>query len=127
MRTSLKTLVMMVAMLGLVGYALAEEQAGEGDKPKARGGVMGVVQSVDSTAKTIVVTVKGKEGAADTQVTVTTDENTKFKVNGKEGTLAEVQAGMKVKVSPKDGVAKMVTANSGEPKKDGEKKKDKAE
>jgi len=93
-----------VAILGMVGFASA---ANKGKKDKgASAGLHGTVVSTDATAKTI--TIKAKSG----EVTVTTDDNTSFTVNGKAGALTDVTAGMMIEVQPATGTATKVVAKT---------------
>jgi hypothetical protein len=65
----------------------------------------GSIKSVDSTAKSFVLTVSGKD------VTVRVDANTKYILDGKDSTMAEaLKAGYKAKVTHKDGLASKVDA-----------------
>ncbi len=93
--------------LGLAGAVMADD-ATPTTKPAA---VKGKVESVDGT----VITVKGKKGV---EMTVQTDANTKFVLDGKTITLADVKAGEKVvSVTPTDGVASEVDLSAGKKKK----------
>ncbi|MDD4888574.1 MAG: DUF5666 domain-containing protein [Phycisphaerae bacterium] len=79
-------------------------------KPATGDVLKGTVVSVDAAAKTLVV----KPTTGD-NVTVTTDADTKVKVDRKAATLAEVKAGMIVEVKPATGVAKTINAHTPKP------------
>jgi hypothetical protein len=101
-----------VALVLALGTASA--QAGKGDKPnkgdkaakRDPNSVIGKVQKVDGNTLTVLAG-HGKKAA---EVTVTTDANTKVKVNGQDGTLAQIKPGMRVVASPNNGTATTVRA-----------------
>jgi len=104
-----------VAIVLALGTASA--QAGKGnkaDKPNKADkvakrnaeAVTGKVQKVDGATLTVLAG-RGKKAA---EVTVTTDADTKVKVNGQDGTLAQIKPGMRVVATPNTGTAKMVRA-----------------
>src|SRR4051812_21326281 len=107
--------VLSVALVIALGTASA--QAGKGnkaDKPnkadkaakRNADAVTGNVQKVDGTTLTVLAG-RGKKAA---EVTVTTDAETKVKVNGQDGTLAQIKPGMRVVASPNNGTATTVRA-----------------
>ncbi len=63
--------------------------------------IYGKVVSVDATAGKLVVAA----GTDNTQVTVTTDANTKVLIGDKADTLANIKAGMTVRIVPATGTA----------------------
>jgi hypothetical protein len=67
----------------------------------------GTVVSVDAAAGTVVVQPNDPQTA---QVTVTTDGDTKIKVNAKEAALGDVKAGMDITVLPPNGTATEIRA-----------------
>jgi hypothetical protein len=69
--------------------------------------IAGKVQKVEGTTLT-VTTGRGKKAA---EVTVTTDADTKVKVNGQEGKLDQIKPGMHVVAKPNTGTAKTIIAN----------------
>jgi hypothetical protein len=75
-------------------------------------GVAGRVIKVNGTD--IVVQTRGKKGG---EVTIATDANTKFQVDGKEGTIDDVKAGENVVVSPMNGTAQKVLVKEAKGKK----------
>jgi preprotein translocase subunit YajC len=70
-------------------------------------GLHGTIVSVDADKGTLVV--KPKEGD---NVTVTTDANTKVRLDEKDAKLADLKAGMMVTVIPATGVAKYIIAKT---------------
>ena len=104
-----------VASVALVlALGAASAQAGKADKPnkadkaakRNADAVAGKVQKVDGNTLTVLAG-RGKKAA---EVTVTTDAETKVKVNGQDGTLAQIKPGMRVVATPNTGTAKMVRA-----------------
>jgi phosphate-selective porin len=97
-----------MATLGMSAVAMAKDPT---TKPA---GLRGKVQSIDG----MVITIKNKTG----EVTIETDANTTFTLDGQPATLADVKAGERVvSASPTTGVASEVKLTSG----GGKKKKDK--
>ena len=74
--------------------------------------LLGVVESLDATAGTVLV--KLKDG---TDVTVATDADTVVTVDGKAATLVDLVAGMMVVVTPSTGTADAIDAKSPPPPK----------
>src|SRR3954447_6269196 len=94
-----------VASVALVlALGAASAQAGKADKPnkadkaakRNADAVAGKVQKVDGNTLTVLAG-RGKKAA---EVTVTTDAETKVKVNGQDGTLAQIRPGMHVVATP---------------------------
>jgi hypothetical protein len=84
------------------------DKAAKGDKAAKRdaNAVAGKVQKVDGTTLT-VLSGHGKKAA---EVTVTTDASTKVKINGQDGTLAQIKPGMRVVATPNTGTAQTIRA-----------------
>ena len=106
--TTLLALALILAF-GTTAYAAKANKANKPTKAdraakKAEKGVTGTVLKVDGT--NIVVQTKGKQGG---EVTIATDANTKFTVNGKDATIADVKAGESVTASPAGATAQKVT------------------
>src|ERR1035437_10037189 len=80
-----------------IGLMLATLSGAEPAKP-----LYGTVASVDVAAGKVVITAGGEHGV---QVTVETDASTKVIISDKPDTLANLKAGMMVRVVPAGGVA----------------------
>ena len=95
-------LVVAVTILGLAGLVFAAK----GDKPKKEGGhgLSGVISAVDG--KTLKIKVGEEEKS------VTTDDNTVVTIDKLPAKLAELKAGMHVRVSPATGTATKVDAST---------------
>ena len=92
----------MLAALAMVGLCFA---AGYGADTKTDAKpLVGSIVKVDG----VKITVK----AADKEVAVTTDTNTKFVVNGKDAKIGDLKATMSVTITPADGIALKVEAKS---------------
>ena len=90
-----------VAILGLVGFAMAAK----GDK-KAPAGLHGKVVSIDTTAKTVTVKARDKE------VVVATDATTVITLDGAASSLDKLTAGMIVTVTPATGTATKIVGKT---------------
>jgi hypothetical protein len=90
------------------------DKPNKGDKAAKRdpNSVVGKVDKVDGNTLTLLQG-HGKKAAT---VTVTTDANTKIRVNGQDAKLADIKPGMRVVASPNTGTATKVVAMT--PKKD---------
>jgi hypothetical protein len=115
----MKKLVLVLALVlatsvGLSATAIASAQRTHAQpvaasKGKGHGTVHGVVAAVDTTASTITLTV---QKSCDTAVISVTDK-TKIRVNGKAGTLGDIQTGYRAVVKlAKDGSAKRIHARA---------------
>jgi hypothetical protein len=103
-----KTAIKLFAIMAALSMTCAVMAQDATTKPAA--GVKGRVASVNG----MVITVKGKNG----EVTITTDANTTFTLDGKPATLADVKAGERVvSATPTDGVATEVQLTSAKKKK----------
>jgi len=113
----MKALMKVVAVLALV--AMASVALAEGDaavKKEKKEALRGIVVSTTGTS----ITIKNKQGK---ETTVTTNAETKIKVEGKEGTLNDIKPGMYAKILPADGtVATMIAAGNPASKEHKEKK-----
>ena len=103
MRTRLLALAVVVA-----GTALTESFG----RPTTPASVAGKVVSVDANAGKLVITPIVVPGADGNDMTVATDANTKFAVDGKGSTLKGLSACMDVVVTPATGTAVSIEANS---------------
>jgi len=105
--------VLAVALVLALGTTSAQagkgNKANKGDKAakKDPNSVVGTVQKVDGNTLTVLAG-HGKKAA---EVTVTTDASTKVKVNGQDGTLAQIKPGMRVVASPNNGTATTLRAS----------------
>jgi hypothetical protein len=104
-----------LVVAGMAGGADVAMAKGRGTKGAAAGGaepkgihgriVSVTVDSADATKATIVIRNR-KSG----QVTVQTDASTVVKVNKQAGTTADLKAGMRVRIRPATGTAKIIRA-----------------
>ena len=95
----MRPLTAVLTVLALTGFAVS---AMAQEKPAL---LYGTVVSVDAAAGKVVITPKGGS-----DVTITTDANTKVRVKDKDATLADVQPGMTLRVSPATGTAADIRA-----------------
>jgi hypothetical protein len=112
----LKILLVVGLLTSVAGMAIgaAETPAGtpapdtkaKVSKPTSLSGML-----VQTAGKTLVVRVKGKKGAPDTDVNVATDDNTKFLIDYEDGTLADLKPEMTVTITPDTGTAVDVKAH----------------
>jgi hypothetical protein len=102
------TIVSVALCLALGAATTQAAKPNKGDKAAKRNAdaVTGKVQKVDGNTLTVLAG-RGKKAA---EVTVTTDAETKVKVNGQDGTLAQIKPGMRVVATPNTGTAKMIRA-----------------
>lgn len=102
--------------------AFSQDAAGAEKKKKGppANAVMGVVKSVDASAKT--VTVENKK--ANETKTFTVTDKTKIKIDGAEKTLADLTEGLRVTVVPnkKGDAASSINGRTAAPKGGGKKK-----
>jgi hypothetical protein len=103
--TAMLALALALSLTAGVAHAAKLNKAANPNKAakKAQKRVAGTVLKIDGM--NIVVQTRGKNGG---EVTVTTDASTKFQVDGKEGTLSDVKAGVNIVASPSDGTAQKV-------------------
>jgi hypothetical protein len=102
--------VALALVLGAASTQAAKpNKADKADKAAKRNAdaVTGKVQKVAGNTLTVLAG-RGKKAA---EVTVTTDADTKVKVNGQDGTLAQIKPGMRIVATPNTGTAKMIRAN----------------
>ena len=95
----MRPLTAVLTALALTGFGLPT-MAQQTQPP-----LYGTVVSVDAANGKVVITPKGGS-----DVTVVTDANTKIHVKDKDATLADVQPGMTVRVSPATGTAADIRA-----------------
>jgi hypothetical protein len=111
-----------VALAALIPLSALSQDATGGEKKKGppANAVMGVVKSVDASAKTVTVEAKGGEAK-----TFTVTEKTKIKVDKADKTLADLTEGLRVTVVPgkKGDTAMSINGNSAAAKGGGKKKK----
>ena len=99
--------VLIAAMIG-IGFVLGGcFGPADGDSGKPATALVGVVVSVDASAKTIVVMHKDGRGP---RVTVGTDARTAIRVNGKPAGVGDIAVGMDVMVVPPVGTASEIRA-----------------
>jgi hypothetical protein len=103
-----KMLMAVGLVLGVVGMAIGAADTAPPPAAKAKS-LSGTV--IQTAGKILVVRVKGAKGAADTEVKVATDDNTKFLIDYENGTLADVKPEMTVTVTPDTGIAADVKAH----------------
>ncbi len=99
-----------VAVLGLVSYVLADDTPTT--KP-SHNGLRGKIVKIDGT--NIVVKTRGHGDNEGKEVTVATDANTTFTLDGKDAKLADLKADMFVRVTPATGTATKVSASTKAP------------
>lgn len=107
---------LMLAALGLSTAAFAAPKdggpPGGGPGGDRKGPPPGVHGKVDSTTATSIV-VKDREGNTST---ITVDSNTKYTLDGKDATLADVKPGEFVNAMPETGTATSVDIHTKPPK-----------
>lgn len=112
-----------MALAALIPLSAMSQDATGGEKKKGppANAVMGVVKSVDATAKT--VTVEDKKAATTKTFAVT--EKTKIKIDKVDKTLADLTEGLRVTVVPnkKGDAAMSINGNTAAAKGGGKKKK----
>ena len=105
MKAMMKVLALL-AVVAMASVAFAKEGGDKAAKAAAPEALRGIVVSASNNS----ITLKSKGGK---ETTVATNDQTKITVDGKSGTLADVKAGMHVKILPADGsVATSVSANT---------------
>ena len=85
-------LLAFVAVLGLAGLAMAQEDAPKKKRKARPKGLMGKIVKVEGANVTIAKRTRGEKKA--TEVTIETDGQTKITVDRKEATLADLKPGM---------------------------------
>lgn len=99
-------LLALVAILGMVGFAMAQDAP----KKERTRGIFGKIVKVDG--KNIVVATRTR-GSEDTkEVTVATDDKTVVTLDEKEAKLADLKADMFVRITPATGTAEKVIAST---------------
>jgi hypothetical protein len=112
-----------LALAALIPLSALSQDATGGEKKKGppANAVSGVVKSVDASANTVTVEVKGGEAK-----TFTVNDKTKIKIDKADKTLADLTEGLRVMVVPskKGDAAMMINGSTAAPKgKGGGKKK----
>ena len=122
---SVWTVIALGIVLGLAGSSAQAAKGSKAPKPAAGANkkaesIVGTVLKIDGAS--IVVQTRGKNAA---EVTVATDNNTKFQINGAAGALADVKPGMNLVATPNTGTAQQIVAATGGTAGKGGKKKNK--
>jgi len=110
-------LLAFVAVLGLAGLAMAQEDAPKKKRKARPKGLMGKIVKVEGANVTIAKRTRGEKKA--TEVTIETDGQTKVSVDRKEATLADLKPGMYAFITPETGTATKIMART--PRAKGEK------
>ena len=110
----LSRLICAVMVLGLAGMVIAHEDAPKKKKKARPKGIVGKIVKIDGTNIVIAKRTRGEKKA--TEVTVATDDKTKFRVDRKEATLADLKPGMFAMITPETGTAQRVFARTKGPK-----------
>jgi hypothetical protein len=92
-------LLAMVAVVGLVSYALV---AAEGDAPKRPAGLRGVITAVAGADGILTIKKMAKEEADRVEVKVLTNADTKVTIEDKDAKVADLKADMRVLITPED-------------------------
>lgn len=101
----------LVAVLALAGFASAAKAGKSAAKGAAtKSTVQGSVVKVDG--EKLIIQTKTNRKAAGEEKTIETGKDTKVTVDGKEGKLVDLTAGMNVKVTPATGKATKIVAKS---------------
>ena len=100
------TLLALVAVLGMVGVAVAAE--GDAPKKTRTPGIWGKIVKVEGTNIVVAARTRGSEDTK--EVTVATDDKTVVTLDGKEAKLANLKADMFVRITPATGTAEKVVA-----------------
>lgn len=98
----MKTLLQVSVVLALTLFVTSAFAKEKSTAPKL---LNGAVVKVDGLNLVVNNKVKG-------EVTVVTDKDTAITLDGAKATLADLKAGMKVRVSPAEGTAKTITAKA---------------
>lgn len=111
-----------LALAALIPLSALSQDATGGEKKKGppANAVMGVVKSVDASAKTVTVEPKGGEAK-----TFSVSEKTKIKIDGADKTLADLTEGLRVTLVPnkKGDAAQSISGRTAAAKGGGKKKK----
>jgi len=115
-------LMALVAVLCIVGVALAAEEAPK----KAPRGIFGKIASVDG-ANIVVEKRVSRDSKETTKVTVVTDDKTEITLDGNAAKIGDLKEGMFVMITPATGTAEKVRASTKAPEfkkkpKEGDKK-----
>jgi len=115
-------------MRGLVVFVLvavlsfaSSSMAASSDKPRATTrptqrqvarSIRGVIASMDIEARTLTITVDARRQEGEKQVTVETDANTEFLLDGEPVDLVDLRPGMRASFQPESGVAQRISART---------------
>jgi len=118
-------LLAFVAVLGMAGLAMAQEEAPKKKRKARPKGIMGKIVKVEGANVVIAKRTRGKKET--TEVTVVTDDKTVVMVNRKKDALGvkALKKGMNVFITPDTGTAKRIMARTPRKKGEGGKDKDK--
>jgi hypothetical protein len=113
----LGTLLAVVAVLGLVGVAMAQDAATRPSRDPNMRPLMGQVVKVDGDK----VTVKrmARPGTEANEVVVTTDAKTTVTIDGAEKKVADLTKDLYVTITPATGVAQKIVATKEAPARGG--------
>ena len=104
-------LMALAVLLCLAGVAVANDEDAPKKKRPARkrpNGIFGKIVKVEGA--NLVVAKRTRGSKETTEVTVATDDNTKFSLDRNEATLADMKAGLFVFITPETGTAERVRA-----------------
>jgi len=108
-----KIVVLLLAGCLVMGLACMAAMAAD-EKPAEQKSLHGKVVKVDGT--NLIVSVKERGAKEAKEVTVATDDKTVVTLDGKDAKLADLTAGMRVKVTPATGTATKIEAKTPKPK-----------
>ena len=112
----LGTVLAVVAVLGLVGVAMAQDSNARPARDPNMRPLMGQVKSVDEANSIVIVKQAARRGAEAKEVTVVCDANVAVTVDGKEACkLADLKADMYVTITPATGKATKIVATKEAP------------
>lgn len=100
-------LLAMVAVVGLVSYALV---AAEGDAPKKPAGLRGVITALPGADGILTIKKMAKEEADRVEVKVLTNAETKVTIADKDATVKELKVDMRVLINPETVTDKVAAA-----------------
>ena len=104
MKSMRKQVVLIAATVAFVLLGLTFATSAKGKQSA----VHGTVVKVDGSD----VVLNVKKGKDTTEVTIATDDSTEVKIDGKDATVADLQAGMHVTVPAHEGVATRINAST---------------
>ena len=115
----MRTCITFIALILITCLTITTAEAkGRKGKVKKDKPLSGMIQSVAGDGHSMVLTIKGKKGAAETQRTITINASTTIEINGTSGQHGtDLQAGMKVKVKLLGDVAQDIVSGKVKSKK----------